>query len=326
MLSARSFRNEDPPVILALWQKSQQRSINAGLVSLSMNTLQMQTLGVPFFDPRSIILAFDDNKPVGYAHTSLSPKSDGSGLDPLTGQICFIAVNPEYPDTRAVARLLLQEGEKYLLGLNVKKIFSASPRPCVPFYLGTYGDSEPIAFFDSEPHIISAFQEANYQIFMKTYRYRLQLEDYLPPITPVTVGWRSQLTIEFDRDAKSRTWWEACCFANDEWVRAVASFNNSNRRIAQVWMRIAVPDTEEYNSMFASTPNAGLMDIKVHPEFCRNGIAAYILGETLRFVSNEYGASRVESHINQNDVPMNELLKALKWKIIDTGTAFCKEF
>ncbi|MCL2745182.1 MAG: GNAT family N-acetyltransferase [Planctomycetaceae bacterium] len=329
MLSTRSFRNEDLLTLLALWRKSQWRSINAGLVSLSANTLQLHPLGVPFCDPRSIILAFDDNKPVGYVHTSLSPNSDGSGFDPLSGQICFMAVNPEYSDTRAVARLLLNEGEKYLLGLNVKKIFGASPRCCVPFYVGFYGDSEPVAFFDSEPHIIAAFQESDYHVSMKTYRYRLDLENYQPPITATTVGWRPKLTIGYDNEPESKTWLEACCFANDEnneWVRVSAYFINSNKRIAYVWIRITKSDSEEFDPMFASGANAGLIDVRVRSEYYRNGIATYLLGETLRFAAREYKTARIEAHISQDDVPMNKLLKTLQWKIIDTGTAFYKDF
>jgi ribosomal protein S18 acetylase RimI-like enzyme len=329
MLTTRSFRNEDPPALLSLWQKSQRRSINAGLVSLSMNTLQTQILGVPFCDRNSIILTFDNDefgkKPVGYVHTCLGPKTDASDIDPQTGEICFIAVNPEYPDSRAAARILLEKGEKYLRGLNVKRIVAASLRPCAPFYIGFYGDSEPVAFFDSEPHIISAFQEADYQVFTKTYRYRLQLEDYMPLITPETVGWRSLTTIAFNKDADAATECEKYCFANGEWLRAVAYNSNSGREMGYILIRIAVPDTEEYDGVYASAPNAGLMSMKIKEEYRRSGVATYLFGEVLRFIAGEYGVSRIESHISQDNAPLNALLKTLKWKIIDTGTVFCKE-
>ena len=70
MLTVRPFRNEDPPRLLKLWRRTQRsRDKLPPLPSLSIERLQAQVLGLPMLDRRSIMLAFNDETPVGYIHT-----------------------------------------------------------------------------------------------------------------------------------------------------------------------------------------------------------------------------------------------------------------
>lgn len=325
MLTIRPFRNEDPPRLLKLWTKSQSQQNRSDLVQLSMSSLQMQTLGLPFFDSHAIMLAFDGDDAVGYVHTTLGPNRDGSDFSATSGQICFMAVDPEYPDLWGAARILLHAAEDYLLLQGVTEIFGGSPRPCAPYYIGFYGASEPIGIFDSDAHLIQIFQEAGFETVMKTTRYRLGLRKYTPPMTPITVGWRSQLEIKFNESAPSKTWWEACSFANFEWYEATASLLSTNRPIARIRVRISDPDTEHEQLLYGGTWDAGLMDIRVHPDFHRKGVAAYTLGEMLRYLVCKGEVFRIEAQIDQSDPSLNALLKSLGWQAIDTGTVFRKE-
>jgi ribosomal protein S18 acetylase RimI-like enzyme len=326
MLTIRPFRNEDPPRLLSLWTKSQRQGTRSQLMPLSMNTLQSQVLGLPFFDRRSIQLAFENHEPVGYIHTTLGPTPDGFGLNRRTGHICFLCVDPAYPDLRRVAHQLLCAGEQYLAGQGVEEIFGGSPRPSAPFYVGFYGGSEPIAFFDSDQYLIQVFLESGYQIFKNSARFHLELTDYLPPMTSAMVHWHTRLDIEFDEKPMVKSWWMACAHANFEWLETRAYLSATHRPVALIQIRITNPDAEEESqALYGGTWDAGLMDTRVHPEFHRQGVAAYTLAETLRYLVGKKQIRQIEAHIDEDVTTMYPLLRSLLWNQIDTGKIFRKE-
>ncbi|MDR2754908.1 MAG: GNAT family N-acetyltransferase [Planctomycetaceae bacterium] len=325
MLTIRPYRNEDPPRLLSLWKRSQRQGTRTRLMSLSMNTLQMQTLGIPFLDRCSILLAFENQEPVGYIHTTLAPNADGFSLNRRSAHICFLCVDPAYHDLWGAARALLHSAEHYFVEQGVEEIYGGSPRPSAPFYIGFYGGSEPIAFFDSDQYLIQVFLEMGYQIFKNTARFHLDLFDYIPPMTSAMVQWHSKLDIEFNETPKPRTWWDACAYANFEWIEAVAFLSNTHRPVARIRVRIANPDIDEAQVLYGGTWDAGLMDVRVHPDFYRQGVAAYTLAEMLRYLVGKNQIRQIEAHIDEDSVSMYSLLRSLLWNQIDTGKIFRKE-
>jgi ribosomal protein S18 acetylase RimI-like enzyme len=289
-----------------------------------MNSLQMQTLGTPFFDRRSVMLAFDADRAVGYVHCTPGPSADGSCLDPVTGQICFLCVDPAYPDRWGMAAALMTAAENYLTGLGAKVIFGGSPRYCAPFYFGFYGGSEPLAFFDSDQYITQTFLAAGYAPFKKTVRFHLNLTDYVSSMSPAMVGWSSRLELEHELPVYPKTWWQACAVANFQWMETMAYLSSSHRPIARILLRIANPDAEHDETLYGRTWDAGLMHIGVHPDFRHQGIAAYVLGETLQHLVQQQRVARIEAHI-ADDMPFTlNLLRSMKWNTVDTGTLFRK--
>lgn len=324
MLTIRSFRNEDPPRLLALWKKSQIHANRSRLIPLTMGSMQMQVLGIPLFDLRSIILAFDGHVPVGYVHTCFGPNAEGSDFSDRSGQICFLCVDPEYSDPWGAARILLRAGEQYLLERGATEILGGSPRPSAPFYTGFYGGGEPIAIFDSDRCLGQVFQEAGYRSHCRTTRYHLNLTQYMPPVNINSVSWRSQTLVSFSESLKARNWWEACTLANYEWLEATAILKSTNRPVARIRIRIANPDTEMDDIMYGGTWDAALMDIRVHPDFQQKGVAAHTLAETLRHLVAKQDVMQIEAHTTDNLISVNTLLQRFFWKEVDTGTIYRK--
>ena len=119
MLTIRSYRNEDPPRLLKLWQNTQgHREKQFSLVPLSINTLQSQILGPPMLDARSVMLAFEEDTPIGYVHTTFASDKNKDSFDYTTGQICFLCVEPEYSDVPGAVATLIRAGEEYLTGMG----------------------------------------------------------------------------------------------------------------------------------------------------------------------------------------------------------------
>lgn len=325
MLTIRPFRNTDPPLLLRLWKQSRDPDSRSRLIPLSINTLLMQVLGLPMFDPRSIMLAFNGDNPVGYVHTTPGPTDDGSDLCPQTGQICFLAVDLDYPDKVDAARALLDAAEHYLVGRGALKIYGGSPRPCAPFYIGFHGGAEAIGFFDSQSHVIRAFEESGYALYKTTARFRLNLRDYVPPFIDSILEWEDKIEVGFSDFPLPKTWWEACSFANFEWIEAVAKLKSNGRPVARIRVRVANPDTEEMDRLYKGCWDVGLMDVRVHPDFHRQGVAAYTLRETLRRLMLHSHIMQIEAHIADDSSTMYPLLRLLRWEEVDTGKIFCKQ-
>lgn len=324
MLTVRPFRNEDPPRLLSLWTSSQRHGSRARLMPLSRNILEMQVLGQPFFDPRSIMLAVDEHQIVGYVHTAFGPGRDGSRLDRKKGQICFLCVDPMYPDPWGAARVLLAAAERYLTEQGAEEIYGGSPRPTAPFYLGFYGGGEPIAFFDSDRFIIQVFQEFGYRTVHKTTRLGLDLKTFDPPIGPAFLGWRSRLMLEFDENPRARTWWEACSLAHFDWLEVRAFLGRTQQPVARVRVRTVNPGADDDAPVCAAAWDAALTDVRVHPDFMKQGVASYTLSETLRHLIAGKNVSWIEAHIVDEMPSINSLLRSLGWREIETGTVFYK--
>jgi ribosomal protein S18 acetylase RimI-like enzyme len=332
MLTVRPFRNEDPPQLLSLWRKSQLRGNRAKLTPLTMGILQSQILGIPFFDPHSIWLAFADGDAVGYIHTCLSPNESRSGFTNESGHICFIAIDPSYNDAVVCARVLIRAGTQYLREHNVKEIFAGSLRQPLyspPFYTGFYGGAETIGFFDSDIHIARGFLDSGYHAKTNTVRYALKLSGYTPPVTINTIEWRQNLTLMFTSPTPSN-WWEACSIAHFDYIDVTAYLNSSGKAISRARVRIVNPTPEDngvdFGNMYVESWDAALMDIRVRPEYHQSGVGAYTLGEMLRQLVAQKMVARIEAHVLEDAEALNMLLLAMKWEKIDAGKVYYKSF
>jgi ribosomal protein S18 acetylase RimI-like enzyme len=332
MLTVRPFQNEDPPLLLSLWRKSQTQPNRLKLMPLTMGVLQSQVLGVPFFDPRSIWLAFSDGVGVGYIHTCLSPNELRSNFTNRSGQICFIAVDLSYSDPLLCSRLLIRAGERYLLGCGVREIYCGSirPAPPPPFYTGFYGGGEVIGFFDSDEHIVRGFLDSGYVPCANTVRYSLKLSGYTPPVTMSTVGWRQNLTLVFNTAPVPVSWWDGCVLAHFDWMEVTAYLNSSGKPIARARTRIANPVPDEngtdFGNMYAESWDAALTDIRVHPDYHKSGVGSYMLGEVLRQLVAQRMVTQIETHVQEEIKPLNQLLLNMKWEKKDTGKVYHKTF
>jgi len=324
MLTIRSFRNEDPPRLLELWRRVQQhRGDLAPSISLSLNQLQSQVLGLPMLDNRSIMLAFEEDTLLGYVHTTLAPTDDGYALDRSTGQICFLCIDPQYHDVPGAAAALIRASEEYLVGLGAQKIYGGSPSPSAPFYTGFYSGGEAVGILHSDKTAVDAFHAANYQVDQKTAWLCFDFRDYSQEITSETVSFYTELIIEIREVQEAKTWWEGCIQANGIWFDAIAFQAQTNRPVARLRTRISYPDTDNIMEMYGGTWIASLMELRVHPDFSGKGITQYLLGEVVRYLATQNQVARIETHVAE-DSPLFPLLQNQSWQERDSGSIFVK--
>jgi len=274
-------------------------------------------------DCKSVMLAFEDNTPIGYIHTTFAPTQDGQTFDYTTGQICFLCVDPACLHPSEAAAALIRAGEDYLSGLGAQTIFGGSPSPSAPFYSAFYGGGEAVGILHSDKTVINAFHQADYQIHQATTWFHLDLQHYTPVITAEMVGYCSTIGVEYSEIPKAKTWWEGCTLNNGVWFDATAFSIPMKRPVARLRTRITHPDSENILSMYGGNWLASLMELRVHPDFDNLGIKRFLLGELIRYLSAQHQIVQVEAHAAENS-SLFALLRNLPWLERDSGSVFIK--
>lgn len=320
MLTTRAFNNLDPPALLEIWRR---KAISDPLHyrQLSMDFLQEHVLGLPYFDYEGLRLALENELPVGFAHAAFGPNDSGTNIDTGMGVICLVMVVPDHPHPEKVIAALIADCEQYLKERGAKRIFGGASRPCAPFYMGLYGGSEPLGVFESDRSLFRAFSESNYKVLQKTIRFRLDLPGYQMPLTPAFAKWRRKLYIEYNTNPVAPHWWQACMMCRFQWVDAFASESPGGEPIAKASFRIM-----NFGNEFFASRHASLMDIEVHEDYLRQGIATYLFGEAIKYLMNEEYVSILEAQAAEDDLPVVSLIKRLGLSPLESGAIFIKEF
>jgi len=302
---------------------------------LSMVLLEQHVLGRPWFDSRGLMLAFEDDQAIGFAHAAFGPNEDHTDIGRSTGVICMMMVLPDCENRLAAGALLLEACERYLIERGARQIYGGAVRPAAPFYMGLYGGSEPIGVFESDSPAIELYRNSNYETINKTLLFRVSLKGYRIPITAKTVSWRHKVSLTCTDLPKPKHWWEACMMGHFTWLELRGHLPKDREPVGSVVIRIT--DAQEMPEFKLSTLNAsdswivfhkrsraaGLMNINVR-EDCRNmGLATFLLGEMIRTAQKE-GVTTFEAQAAEDNEPLVALLKSMRWEVVERGEVFRK--
>src|SRR5262249_53825853 len=139
VLDYRTFRNDDPPRLAALWNDV---FTGRGAVRLRTSSpLERFVFAKPYFDRDGLILALDNGVPVGFAQAGCGAKEAEAALARENGIICAVGVRPTHR-RRGAGTELVRRCEAYLTARGATAVYAGPMRPLDPFYLGLYGGSE----------------------------------------------------------------------------------------------------------------------------------------------------------------------------------------
>src|SRR5260370_38032320 len=91
-LEYRSYRNDDPPSLVEIWNEA---FLSRGAVQIRHGSaLERFVFAKPYFDPEGLIVAVQDGVRVGFAHAGFGPNNAESAVSTAGGVTCLVGVRP----------------------------------------------------------------------------------------------------------------------------------------------------------------------------------------------------------------------------------------
>jgi GNAT superfamily N-acetyltransferase len=312
----RSFRNADPPKLVAVWQS---RRDQPGLcAAVTAETFDQFVLGKPYFDPAGLLLAESDGRVLGFAHAAFGANDAEDAISTELGTTCMIIVRPDC-DEAHVAAGLLQRAEDYLHERGAKVIYGGGIRPLNGFYLGLYGGSELPGVLENDAVAQKAFLSAGYREIDRTLLFRRDLHNFEALVDRRQMQVRRQMVVEVVADPPARSWWDACTVGAFELIKfALVPRTGGAAAATAMFRRMELVPT-------ALIPcSLGLIDVWVEDSARRRGLATFLLSEAFRQFNRE-GTHEIEVQAMQHNLAAHTLYRKMGFQQFGQGSVFRKE-
>jgi ribosomal protein S18 acetylase RimI-like enzyme len=279
--------------------------------------LENYVFAKPYFDPAGLIMALDENGPVGFAHAGFGSNGPASGLDQHLGLVCLIGVRPSHR-RQGIGSELLRRSEEYLQSRGAQSLRAGPMAPCCPFYFGLYGGSDLPGFLGSDTAAEPFLARHGYHVEHNCLVLQRALSQ------PITIAdgrfpaLRKRYDVRIVPRAGPGSWWEECTLGPVELVEFHLQDKTTNEVVAQtsVWEM-------DLFSWRWSQPAVGIREIKVAPELQRQGLAKFLLSQMLRYLQEQYfGLTEVQVP-DQNPAAL-QLFHGLGFEQVDWGRIYQK--
>ena len=316
MLTYRTFRNTDPPVLTQIWRS---RIGRRGLMeSVSPDLFEQLVFSKPYFDYRGLIVARHDERPVGFAHAGFGPNDAQDGISTESGLTCLVLVRPDCAEAE-VAAGLLERCEAYLRGRGAKVLYGGGVRPLSPFYLGLYGGSEPPGVLQSDRVAQQLYASHGYREIDRTLVFHRELGDFQAVIDRRQMQIRRGMIVEVTVDPPARSWWEACTIGYFDLTRFELVPRGGGSAVARATFRSMEPP-----GMSGVGRAAGLIDLSVDESLRRRGLAIFLLSEAFRQFIRQ-GIMLVEAQATEHNTAALAVYRKLGFRQVDQGSVFRKQ-
>ncbi|MEN6496802.1 MAG: GNAT family N-acetyltransferase [Thermoguttaceae bacterium] len=318
MLQYRTFQNTDPPILASIWRS---RSDQPGLLQpVSVDTFEQFVFGKLYFDYEGLVLAFDDDRPVGFAHAGFGPTPQGDRLATEQGVICVLMVRPDCAcPTGEVAEGLLRESEAYLRRRGAKSVLGGAVQPVTPFYCGMYGGCTLPGVLESDAVARNLYQAHGYAEVSRTLLLSLDLSTFRAPIDRQQMQLRRKMLVEAKADAPVHSWWDACTIGDFELIQFDAVARGSSTVAASAVFREMDP-----GGALRAGRTIGLLDLQVDPAQRRQGLGTFTLAEAFRQLASQ-GVQTVQAQVAQQNTACLALFRKLGFQETQQAIVFRKE-
>ena len=315
MIHYRTFRNDDPPGLVKVWNET---FTGRGAVALpSASALEEYVFAKPYFDRAGLIVALDEGAHVGFAHAGFGPAPDESSLSTDTGVVCAIGVVPSHR-RRGVGSELLRRCEAYLAGRGATTIYAGPMRPNNPFYLGLYGGSDSAGFLTSDAAAEPFLLRYNYVRHDGCQVFQRRLEGAINATDARFLAVRRRFELVAQPRKGAETWWQECTLGPIELYDVLLR----DRATGEVAAQAAAWEMLGFCRQ-ASGPAFGIMDLEVREDLRHQGLAKFLLVHLLRYVQEQF-FSLVEVQVNDKNEPALRLYRGLGFEAVDAGRVYHK--
>lgn len=314
MIHYRSFRNPDPPLLAEVWNASLGGVRTVSIPPRSTGLLEYFTFSKPYFDPRGLILALDDDRPVGFIHAGFGPAANRSAIDPSTGIICTLGVLPAYR-SQGIGSELLRRAELYLRESGAQRILAGPSSPNNPFTFALYGGSDSPGFLSQEGLARAFFERRGYRLARTIAVLSRSLKRVSMPTDPRFLSIHPRHDI-IGSPLTRAGWWRECVLGPIEAVE----YRLQEKRTQTLLGRIVLWDMATF-SMGWGESSVGMLDLDILPQARRQGLARYLLAQVLMHL-HQQTFERFEVCVDSTNTPALGLLRSLAFEQVETGHCF----
>jgi GNAT superfamily N-acetyltransferase len=315
-IRVRPFRNTDPPHLAEIWRS---QSPQRGLVQpMSVRVLEEHVFAKPYFDRFGLSVATDERgQVVGFAHAAFGPSDDFSTLATDMGAIGMLLAAPDRP-FEPIALPLLEASEAYLRSRGATLLYAGGIFPLNAFYLGLYGGSELPGILQSDARLLEFYRTQGYGEIGRVAVLQRELANFRPGVDRGQMQIRRGYRIEAVLDPPARSWWEACILGHADRTRFHLYPRSGNDPAASVTFWHIEPLASSWG-MHA----VGVLDLETAPSARRQGLATFLLGESLRQLQT-HGATLVEAQTMVSNEAALQLYRKLDFHPVEEGIVLRK--
>jgi ribosomal protein S18 acetylase RimI-like enzyme len=311
----RGFRNTDPPGLAVIWNEA---FTGRGEVRLRHSSpLENYVFSKPYFDSEGLIVAVEDDALVGFAHAGFGPNAAQTALSRTEGVICLVGVRPSHRG-KGIGSELLRRCESYLTSRGAQTLYAGPMSPFNPFYFALYGGSELPGFLKSSEAAEPFLRRHGYAIHDTCLVFQRLLSHPVNVVDGRFPGLRRQYDVRIAPRAGVSTWWQECVLGPVE----VVDFRLEDKTAAQMAARTSVWEMDLFSWRW-NQPAVGIVDVQVLEEHRRQGMAKFLLSQTLRYLQEQF-FGLVEVQTMEHNQPAVKLYTSLGFEQVDTGHIYKK--
>lgn len=313
MVEYRTFRNADPPKLLALWNAS--RESRAFGVLRSCDALDALLFSKLYFDPAGLIVAESEGQVVGFAHAGFGASDDKRSLDKTLGAVYMVRVHPEFR-RRGIGTQLLHHGQAYLINNGVGVQYFGGMFPLNAFYLGLYGGSELPGLLETDGGTRAFATAHGYEPHDMCLVYHRRLDE-LPRIADTRIALlRRTVEVQAEPWPIPDNWWDGCVHGAMPSLR----YEMIERETQELVGQALVWEMECFGAAWG-IPTVGIVDFRIEPDFRRRGYGKLLLLTMMKHL-REQQIELLELQTMSTNEPARGLYEELGFQHVDTGQAF----
>jgi ribosomal protein S18 acetylase RimI-like enzyme len=311
----RTFRNDDPPGLVDVWNEA---FTGRGAVPLpTASALEEYVLAKPYFDPAGLVIALEGGRPVGFALAGFGPSADESSLSTSTGVVCAVGVRPSHR-RRGVGAELLRRCEAYLGGRGATTTYAGPLAPLNPFLLGLYGGSESPGFLASDAGAEPFLLRHGYVRHDACLVFQRRLEGPINVADARFLAVRRRYELVAQPHRGTGTWWQEAVLGPIELLDVLLR----DKATGEVAARAAAWEMLGFCQRWGA-PAVGIIDLQVREDLRRQGLAKFVLVHLMRHVQEQF-FSLVEVQARERNEAAGRLYGALGFEQVDLGRLYRK--
>lgn len=313
LIEYRTFRNDDPPKILRLWQTCELG--RGAAVDFNCDALDYVVFSQVYFDRQGLIIAEQDGNVVGYAHAGFGTNESETAIVHDKGVVAAVMVRPDFR-RQGIGTQLVRKAEEYLLKRGVREVYAGEFGRLSPFYLGLYGASESVGFLESDAAVHPFLKEIGYAPSARHLVFRRDITQKNEPFDARVIALRKKVQFGLIDHPIHAKWW---------WMTRVGRFDS----LSFVELPVSNPDvlaqvtcwSMDFQSVGWRQRTVGLHELFVPEKHRKKAHAKTLLLEVFRRMRDEL-ITQIDVACKDDNAAGIGLCRKLGFEELDAGVVY----